>query len=193
MGRELRGSGSQQSSSTIEDYRYVNRVGQKGVASDAKVPVTINVIDSASPFACGGFFYAIKVCCGGIRSRSRGAMAMTSDTWPRVTQFEISQGHPAWNIWQWCFDFLGGFRNDLSTPRGSDVRDLHEVCRSAEEKLLGLGQYVWAAGYDPLRGDDFESWNETQKSGLMRKLFDAPCATRSTRFGAELSGALSRT
>ena len=161
MGRELAAEVDRQAK-FIDDpmiTEYVNRVGQNIVLhSDAKVPITIKVIDSdeVNAFALpGGFFYVNKGLILVADNEAELAGVMAHETGHVAARHAVENQTKA-NLLEYLAMggsiFLGGIPGMIyQNTAGLGLLGIFmKFSRSAEEEADRLGvQYMWAAGYDP--------------------------------------------
>jgi len=162
---------------------YINRIGQNLVLhSDARIPFTIKVIDSAdvNAFALpGGFLYVNSGLILAADNESEIAGVMAHEIAHVAARHGVEQATKG-RLFQWLslpLIFVGG-------PVGAIVQNAVNILvplsflkfsRSAEEEADRLGlQYMWASGYDPTSMLSFFEKlkvREKKKPGTLEKLF----------------------
>ena len=168
---------------------YVNRLGQNLVLhSDAKVPFTIKVLDSAdvNAFALpGGFLYVNSGLLLAAENESEVAGVMAHEIAHVAARHGVEQASKG-HLMQWLsipLIFVGG-------PVGAIVQNAANILvplsylkfsRGAEEEADRLGlQYMWASGYDPTSMLSFFEKlraREKRRPGTLEKLFSTHPAT----------------
>jgi beta-barrel assembly-enhancing protease len=168
---------------------YINRVGQNIVLhSDARIPFTIKVIDSAdvNAFALpGGFLYVNSGLILAADNESEIAGVMAHEIAHVAARHGVEQASKG-RLFQWLslpLIFVGG-------PVGAIVQNAVNILvplsflkfsRGAEEEADRLGlQYMWASGYDPTSMLSFFEKlkvREKKKPGTLEKLFSTHPAT----------------
>jgi predicted Zn-dependent protease len=164
---------------------YVNRVGQNLVRnSDAKVPVTIKVIDAeeVNAFALpGGFFFVNSglILRAETEAELAGVMAHEiAHIAARHGTRQATRGQIA-NLATIPLIFMGGWTG-YGIRQGASVLvpvTFLKFSRGFEEEadMLGL-QYLYKAGYDPTAFIDFFEKlqaDEKRKPGTMAKIFSS--------------------
>src|SRR5438874_4198739 len=177
----------ERSSKLIDDpvvTEYVNRVGQNLVRnSDAKVPFTIEVIDSdeVNAFALpGGFFYVNKglILAADNEAELAGVMAHEIAHVAARHAMENQRKMELMDYGMLAGILLGGpiLSNVLYNGAGFfEGMAFLKFSRGAEEEADKLGvQYMWAAGYDPsamaTMFEKLEAKNK-KKPGTIAKMF----------------------
>ena len=168
---------------------YINRVGQNiALRSDAKIPFTIKVIESAdvNAFALpGGFLYVNSGLVLAADSEAEVAGVMAHEI-AHVAARHGAEQQSKGRLFQYLsipLIFVGG-------PLGAIVSNAANILvpltflkfsRGAEEEADRLGlQYMWAAGYDPTSMlSFFEKLKAREKKnpGTIEKVFSTHPAT----------------
>ena len=168
---------------------YVNRIGQNIVLhSDARVPFTIKIIDSAdvNAFALpGGFLYVNSGLILAADNESEIAGVMAHEIAHVAARHGVEQASKG-RLFQWLsipLIFVGGPVGVLVQNAASILVPLSflRFSRGAEEEADRLGlQYMWASGYDPTSMLSFFEKlkaREKRKPGTLEKLFSTHPAT----------------
>lgn len=162
---------------------YVNRVGQNLVRnSDAKVPFTIKLIDSAdvNAFALpGGFFFVHSGLMLRAESESELAAVMAHEIAHVAARHGTRQATKAQlvNIATIPLLFIGGWTGyGIYQAAGFLIPTMFlKFSRGMEEEADFLGvQYLYKSGYDPTSFVDFFEKmlaDEKRRPGTMHKLF----------------------
>jgi predicted Zn-dependent protease len=191
VGRQLAGEVDQKAKFITDPVvtEYINRVAQNIVLhSDAKVPFTIKVIDSAdvNAFALpGGFLYVNSGAILAADSESEIAGVMAHEIAHVAARHGVEQASKG-TLLQYLsipLIFVGG-------PLGTIVQNAANILvpltflkfsRGAEEEADRLGlQYMWASGYDPTSMlSFFEKLKAKEKKapGALAKVFSTHPAT----------------
>jgi predicted Zn-dependent protease len=191
IGRQLAAEIDQQAKFITDPLitEYINRVGQNiALRSDAKIPFTIKVIDSAdvNAFALpGGFLYVNSGLVLAADNESEIAGVMAHEIAHVAARHGVEQQSKG-RLFQWLsipLIFVGG-------PLGAIVNNAVSILvpltflkftRGAEEEADRLGlQYMWAAGYDPTSMMSFFEKlksKEKRKPGTIEKVFSTHPAT----------------
>ena len=191
LGRQLAAEIDQQAKFVTDPVigEYVNRLGQNIVLhSDARIPFTIKVIDSAdvNAFALpGGFLYVNSGLILAADNESEVAGVMAHEIAHVAARHGVEQASKG-RLFQWLsipLIFVGG-------PVGVIVQNAANILvpmsflkfsRGAEEEADRLGlQYMWASGYDPASMLSFFEKlkaREKRKPGTLEKLFSTHPAT----------------
>lgn len=168
---------------------YINRIGQNIVLhSDARIPFTIKIIDSAevNAFALpGGFLYVNSGLILAADNESEIAGVMAHEIAHVAARHGVEQASKG-RLFQWLslpLVFVGG-------PVGAIMQNAVNILvplsflkfsRGAEEEADRLGlQYMWASGYDPTSMLSFFEKlkaREKRKPGTLEKLFSTHPAT----------------
>ena len=168
---------------------YVNRIGQNIVLhSDAKIPFTIKVIDSAdvNAFALpGGFLYVNSGLILAADNESEIAGVMAHEIAHVAARHGVEQASKG-RLFQYLsipLIFVGGPLGAIAQNAVNILVPLSflKFSRGAEEEadLLGL-QYMWASGYDPTSMLSFFEklkTKEKKKPGTLEKIFSTHPAT----------------
>lgn len=170
----------------VEDpliVEYVNRVGQNlALHSDAKIPLTIKVIESDEVNAFtlpGGFLYVNKGLILAADNESELAGPIAHEIGHVAARHGVEQASKGqlvnWGSLPLIFlGGLGGYAIRQAAGIAIPVGFL-KFSRGAEEEADLLGaQYMWAAGYDPHSlVTFFEKLHakEKKKPGTMAKIF----------------------
>ncbi|MFL6276799.1 MAG: M48 family metallopeptidase [Blastocatellia bacterium] len=168
---------------------YINRVGQNIVLhSDAKIPFTIKVIDSAdvNAFALpGGFLYVNSGLILAADNESEIAGVMAHEIAHVAARHGVEQASKG-RLFQYLsipLIFVGGPLGAIAQNAVNILVPLSflKFSRGAEEEadLLGL-QYMWASGYDPTSMLSFFEklkTKEKKKPGTLEKIFSTHPAT----------------
>ncbi len=162
---------------------YINRVGQNIVLhSDAKVPFTIKVIDSAdvNAFALpGGFLFINSGAILAADSEAEIAGVMAHEIGHVAARHGVEQASKA-TLAQYLsipLIFVGGPLGAIAQNAANVLVPLTflKFSRGAEEEADRLGlQYMWAAGYDPTAMLSFFEKlkaKEAKEPGMLAKVF----------------------
>ena len=162
---------------------YVNRVAQNIVLhSDAKIPFTIKVIDSAdvNAFALpGGFLYVNRGLLEAAENEAEVAGVLAHEISHVTARHGIEQASKGelLNYASIPLIFFGGFGGYLIRQAAGLAVPLTflKFSRGAEKEADRLGaQYMWAAGYDPNALITFFEKLQAQdkrKPGTLAKVF----------------------
>ena len=168
---------------------YINRLGQNIVLhSDAKVPFTIKVIESAdvNAFALpGGFFYINSGAILAADSEAEIVGVMAHEIAHVAARHGVEQASKG-ALFQYLsipLIFVGGPLGTIAQNAANILVPLTflKFSRGAEEEADRLGlQYMWASGYDPTAMlSFFEKLKSKEKKdpGALAKIFSTHPAT----------------
>ena len=166
-----------------EINEYVNRLTQNIVIhSDARIPFTVKVIDSAeiNAFALpGGFLYVHRGLIEAAENEAELVGVMAHEIAHVIARHGIEQASKGelLNYASIPLIFFGGFGGYLVRQVAGLAIPLTflKFSRGAEKEADRLGaQYIWAAGYDPHALISFFEKLQSQdkrKPGMLSKLF----------------------
>jgi predicted Zn-dependent protease len=170
---------------------YINRIGQNiALRSDAKIPFTIKVLDSAdvNAFALpGGFLYVNSGLVLAADNEAEIIGVMAHEIAHVAARHGVEQASKG-RLFQWLsipLIFVGGPLGAIAQNAVSILVPLTflKFSRGAEEEADRLGlQYMWAAGYDPTSMLSFFEKlkaKEKKKPGTLEKVFSTHPATGS--------------
>ncbi len=164
---------------------YINRIGQNiALRSDAKIPFTIKVLDSAdvNAFALpGGFLYVNSGLVLAADNEAEIIGVMAHEIAHVAARHGVEQASKG-RLFQWLsipLIFVGGPLGAIAQNAVSILVPLTflKFSRGAEEEADRLGlQYMWAAGYDPTSMLSFFEKlksKEKKKPGTLEKVFSS--------------------